>query len=325
MAYPLSGGTNWQPSADGATLRRRATALAQVRDFFAVRGVLEVDPPVLARSASTDPALQCFVTHTNHQPRYLHTSPEFFMKRLLAAGSGPIYALGKAFREGEYGRWHNPEFSLLEWYRPGFSLLALMQEVVALVQALAPTVPTAIPEILTYQAAFQRTLGLDPHQADTATLQATTAAQGIVWTGPALTRRGYLDLLLTHCIEPHLGQGRLTLLTEYPADQAALARIRPGPIPVAERFELYWQGLELANGFHELSDPTEQAQRFASEQYQRQVAGLAPAPADEFLLAALAAGLPDCCGVALGFDRLLALALGAENLASVLSFAWERC
>ncbi len=318
---------HWQPSADVATLQQRAAALAQVRAFFAARCVLEVDPPVLARSASTDPALQCFVVQANDpQPRYLHTSPEFFQKRLLAAGSGPIYSLGKAFRAGESGRWHNPEFTLLEWYRPGFSLTELMQETVALVQTLAPDAPLAAPEILSYQAAFQRTLALDPHQADVMTLEAAAHAQGIVWTGPPLTRRGYLDLLLTHCVEPQLGQGCLTLLTDYPADQAALARIRPGSVPpVAERFELYWRGLELANGFHELSDPDEQAARFAAEQRQRQHLGLPFAPADELLLTALTAGLPDCCGVALGFDRLLALALGADSLASVLSFAWDRC
>jgi lysyl-tRNA synthetase class 2 len=320
----------WQPSADLPVLRQRAAWLAQVRSFFAERGVLEVDPPLLARSASTDPALTCFATHYTgpggSAEYYLQTSPEAYMKRLLAAGSGAIYALTKVFRDGELGRWHNPEFTLLEWYRPGLNLDQLMAEVVEFVGLMAPETCSVPPEQLTYQAAFERFAGIDPHTAGLATLRSAAQARQIVLVGAETAdRRVWLDLLLTHCIEPQLGQGRLTLLTEYPADQAALARVRPGAVPVAERFELYWQGVELANGFYELADADEQARRFAAEQARRVTLGLPAAPADQYLLAALAAGLPDCSGVALGFDRLLALALGVRSVAEVLSFSWDRC
>jgi lysyl-tRNA synthetase class 2 len=312
-------------------LRLRAQLLARVRGFFAERGVMEVDTPTLSGAAVTDPHLHSFVT-TAAAPAagpvlYLQTSPEFPMKRLLAAGSGCIYQIAKVFRDGEYGRLHNPEFSLLEWYRLGFDLSRLMAEVADLVTALLPDrLSLQAPEYLSYRAAFERYLGLDPHTAGVAELAACAATQALR-TPPGMPPddpNPWLDLLLSHCIEPRLGQGRLSFIYDYPAAQAALARIRPGQPPVAERFELYLNGIELANGFHELSDPAEQRRRFERDNRLRAARQLPPMPVDERLLAALESGLPDCAGVALGLDRLLMITAGKTCLQDVLSFPFER-
>ena len=321
--------SDWQPVAALEVLKLRARMLERLRAFFSQRAVLEVETPVFSSAASTDPALASF--HTRYtgplfprgQTFYCHTSPEFPMKRLLAAGSGSIYQLGKVFRDGESGRLHNPEFTLLEWYRVGFDHWELMDEAVALIttlldgqRALAP------PEKLSYREAFERHGGFDPLTADTKTLAAAITRHGIQIDldleneNPDVLR----DLLLTHVIETHLGCGHLTVLYDYPASQAALARIRPGPPPVAERFEIYLDGIELANGFHELSDATEQQRRFEHDLSKRAAAGLPDVPMDTRLLAALRVGLPDCAGVALGFDRLVMLAAGAKQLRDVLAF-----
>ena len=312
-------------------LRLRAQLLARVRDFFAKRGVMEVDTPALSGAAVTDPHLHSFVT-TSAGPVvgpvfYLQTSPEFPMKRLLAAGSGCIYQIAKVFRNGEYGRLHNPEFSLLEWYRLGFDPARLMAEVAELVTALLrDRLPLQAPEYLSYGAAFERYLGLDPHTASVAELAACAAAQTLQAPPgmPPDDPNPWLDLLLSHCIEPQLGRGRLSFLHDYPAAQATLARIRPGQPPMAERFELYLNGIELANGFHELSDPAEQRRRFERDNRLRAARRLPPMPVDERLLAALESGLPDCAGVALGLDRLLMIAAGKTCLQDVLSFPFER-
>ena len=323
----------WRPGADLATLRLRAELLARIRAFFAARGVLEVDTPALSAAAITDPHLHSFaVRYTGPGPRhdrnlYLHTSPEFPMKRLLAAGSGCIYQIARVFRDGEAGRLHNPEFNLLEWYRVGFDHHRLMDEVTDLAaELLAGRVPLAEPERLSYRAAFQRHLGLDPHRATVAEL-AAGARRFEVPIPPGMPvdeTDPWLDLLLTHRVEPYLGVGRLTFLYDYPASQAALARLRPGDPPVGERFELYLNGIELANGFHELGDAGEQRRRFEAENTARRALGLPVMPVDEHLLAALAAGLPACAGVALGFDRLAMLAAGKGSLVEVLAFPFER-
>ena len=319
----------WQPGADLPTLRLRAELLARIRAFFAAREVLEVETPVLSAAAITEPNLASFSTVYSGpgsrfgQTLYLHTSPEFPMKRLLAAGSGCIYQIARVFRDGEAGRRHNPEFTLLEWYRVGFDHHRLMDEVAELVtELLAGRLVRAEPERLSYQELFQRHLDLNPHQASVAELAACAQAWGVsIPSGmPADDADPWLDLLLTHCIEPRLGAGRLTFVYDYPASQAALARLRPGEPPVGERFELYLNGVELANGFHELGDAGEQRRRFEAENAARRALGLPVMPMDENLLAALEAGLPDCAGVALGFDRLAMLAAGKAFIQDVIAF-----
>lgn len=325
--------TDWRPSADLHALRLRAELLARIRAFFAARKVLEVETPLLSAAAIPDPHLASFATvysgpgPRNGQTVYLHTSPEFPMKRLLAAGSGCIYQIARVFRNGEAGRRHNPEFTLLEWYRVGFDHHQLMAEVAELVTALLGERRTlAEPESLTYQQAFQQYLELNPHRATVAELAACAERQGVsIPPGmPADQLDPWLDLLLTQRIEAHLGRGRLCFLYDYPASQAALARLGPGDPPVGERFELYLDGIELANGFHELGDAVEQRRRFAAENAARQAHGLPVMPVDENLLAALDAGLPECAGVALGVDRLVLLAAGKTALAEVLAFPFER-
>ena len=323
----------WRPSADLATLRLRAELLARIRAFFAARGVLEVETPMLSAAAITEPNLASFSTvyagpgARYGQTLYLHTSPEFPMKRLLAAGSGCIYQIARVFRDGEAGRRHNPEFTLLEWYRVGFDHHRLMDEVAELVtELLAGRLALAEPERLSYQELFQRHLDLNPHQARVAELAACAEVRGVpIPPGmPMDDADPWLDLLLTHGIEPKLGRGRLTFVYDYPASQAALARLRPGDPPAGERFELYVNGVELANGFHELGHAGEQRRRFEAENAARRALGLPVMPMDENLLAALEAGLPDCAGVALGFDRLAMLAAGKTALAEVLAFPFER-
>ncbi|MFC1683986.1 EF-P lysine aminoacylase EpmA [Pseudomonadota bacterium] len=320
---------DWRPSAPLANLRARAKLLADIRGFFQQADVLEVETPACSFHASTDPVLVSFRLDYNGpgaqgRPLYLHTSPEFPMKRLLAAGSGSIYQIAKVFRNGECGRLHNPEFTLLEWYRPGFDHERLMDEVAALVNSVLPK-PRPV-ERFSYGELFQTHLGVDPHQATVAELKACAEKQGIagVSTLDLPERDAWLDLLLTHCIEPHLGRDSLCFVYDYPASQASLARIRVGEPPVAERFELYMEGVELANGFHELADASEQRRRFEQDLVRRQAEGLPIVPMDEHMLSALETGLPDCAGVALGIDRLLMQVVGAERLDEVLAFPLER-
>lgn len=324
---------DWQPVATLEVLKLRARMLERTRAFFSQRAVLEVETPVFSSAANTEPALASFSTRytgplfPRGQTFYCHTSPEFPMKRLLAAGSGSIYQICKVFRDGESGRLHNPEFTMLEWYRVGFDHLRLMDEAVALItEILAGHRTLAPPEKLTYREAFERHVGINPLTADNQALAGAIARHGIrieldiQHENPDVLR----DLLLTHVVEAQLGRGRLSVLHDYPASQAALARVRPGNPPVAERFELYLDGIELANGFHELTDAGEQQRRFEHDQTRRKATGLPEVPVDTRLLAALRAGLPDCAGVALGFDRLAMLAAGAKNLCDVLAFPTDR-
>ena len=324
--------TDWRPGATLDTLRLRARLLERVRAFFAARGVLEVETPLLSVAAGTDPALESLRTAYHGpglpagQPLYLHTSPEFPMKRLLAAGSGPIYQVARVFRDGEAGARHNPEFTLLEWYRPGWGIDRLMDEVEALVRGLHEG-GTALPATRRqpYRDLFREYLDLDPLTANVAELRGRGEGAGLpVPAGlPADDPDPWRDWLLTHLIEPRLGPG-LVFVHDYPASQAALARLRSDDPAVAERFELYWDGLELANGFHELGDAAEQRARFAADNHKRRALGLPAMPLDERLLAALDAGLPDCSGVALGLDRLLMRLAGLERIDQVLAFAIER-
>lgn len=315
----------WRPTASLENLRLRARVLAAIRAFFSERGVLEVETPILSSTTVTDPHLHSFTTcytgpgAPQGRTLCLQTSPEFAMKRLLAAGSGPIYQLGKVFRNEEAGRRHNPEFTLLEWYRPEFDLAALMSEVETLVSLLIGA-PRA--ERLSYADAFDRHAGINPHAATVAELKDCALIQNIS-EPPGLDdsdRDGWLDLLLTHVIEPQLGIGRPTFIVDYPPSQAALARVRPGNPAVAERFELYINGIELANGYHELGDAGEQRRRFDVDRAKRHAAGLPDILSDERLLAALQHGLPDCCGVALGVDRLLMIAVKSQTIDEVMAF-----
>ncbi|MBI3775511.1 MAG: EF-P lysine aminoacylase GenX [Gammaproteobacteria bacterium] len=324
---------DWQPAAKLETLRTRARMLQSTRAFFSTRDVLEVDTPVLSAAAATDVHLESFATvyRGPDAPKgrvlYLHTSPEFAMKRLLASDSGAIYQLCKTFRQGETGTQHNPEFTMLEWYRPHYDATALMDEVEEYIATvLGEHITLAPTERLTYAEAFKRFARVDDvHAADTARLRTCARERGISDVpGLGEERDAWLDLLMSHVVQPQLGQHGPSLVYDYPATQAALARVRKGPLDVAERFELFINGMELANGFHELTDITEQRRRFASDRARRQQRRLRDVPQDEHLLAALESGLPPCAGVALGFDRLVMLATGARRIGEVMAFPLER-
>lgn len=320
----------WQPSAPLENLRRRAAMLAAVRRFFAEREVLEVETPVLIGASAADPNLDSFsLPYTGPGAPasgrlWLQTSPEFAMKRLLAAGSGCIYQICRAFRVDERGRRHNPEFTMIEWYRLGFDHHRLMEEVTALVRLVLGPRPV---EVLSYRKAFRRFADIDPFTCSVPELKACATAHQIPLPDlPESDRDGWLDLLFSEVVSPHLGQAKFSYICDFPASQAALARLRPEEdIQVAERFELFIDGLEIANGYHELTDPKEQRQRFEQERAHRLATGQPESSVDERLLAALAAGLPECAGVALGFDRLVMLAVGAERIDEVMAFPVERC
>lgn len=309
----------WQPNATISSLQQRAEILQKIRAFFAARGVWEVETPLLCATTVPDIHLASFQTLDQ---RYLQTSPEYAMKRLLAAGSGAIYQISKAFRAEECGKNHNPEFTMLEWYRPDYDHHQLMQEVDALLQTILQT-PPAIR--YSYRELFTKTLGVDPLTESAAGLQACASQQGISLSDNIdhTQRDTWLELLMTHILEPKLGFSAPVFVYDYPASQAALARIRDDDPPVAERFEVYVNGIELANGYYELADVNEQRRRFMQDLQKRQAAGLMTPPLDERLLAALESGLPNCAGIALGIDRLIMLALQSENINDVLSFNWE--
>jgi elongation factor P--(R)-beta-lysine ligase len=299
--------------------------LARVREFFAHRGVLEVETPILSAAGISDPQIESLRTTIAgiRAPFFLSTSPEFAMKRLLAAGSGDVFQICKVFRDGEIGRWHEPEFTMLEWYRIGFDDLRLMTEVAELVAALlSPERPLAEPERLTYREVILRHAGVDMNIASDADLAMAARDRGIDCRAD-LDRDARLDLLISLVAGPKLGRDRPTFVCDYPASQAALARLKPGSPPVAARFELYLDGVELANGFHELTDATEQRRRFEQDLALRQRRTQTLPAMDERLLAALAHGLPECAGVALGFDRLAALAMGHDALKPAMSFGIE--
>ena len=295
--------------------------LTGARDFFAKRGVLEVETPILSAAAVSDPQIESLVTQVAGMgPFHLGTSPEYPMKRLLAAGSGDIYQICKVFRDAERGRWHNPEFTLLEWYRLGFDDTALMTEVEALIGSLlAPQRLLERADRLSYSSALQRYAGVDAYHASDGDLMDAAIRHGIVCRAE-LDRDAKLDLLMGLVVGPRLGVERPCFICDYPASQAALARLKPGLPSVAARFELYLDGVELANGFHELANAGEQRARFTLDLNLRRARGQIQPPLDEHLLAALAAGLPECAGVALGFDRLVAIALGVPRLSDAMAF-----
>lgn len=322
--------TNWQPTTEIDTLKRRARLLADIRRFFAERNVLEVETPILSQSASTAVYLDSF--STDYQPPaglpltcFLQTSPEFAMKRLLAAGSGDIYQIAKVFRNGEYGRLHNPEFTMLEWYRPQLDYDGLMQEVDALLQQVA-AFPAAIK--MSYHQVFQQYLQLDIEQVDTPILIQTALSK--IHSLPdnwKTDRDGWLDMLMSEVIEPRLGEfDQPIIVYDFPASQAQLAKIRQNAegVSVAARFEVYVGGLELANGYDECLDAAELQARFESDNQKRQEQCKPQMPVDQRLLAAIESGLPPCTGVALGLDRLMMLIAGKTALQEVISFGFEQ-
>jgi lysyl-tRNA synthetase class 2 len=305
-----------------STLRRRAALVASVREFFAARGVLEVETPALSRAGVSDLALESVIAAVRSLggTHYLHTSPEYAMKRLIAAGSGDIYQICRVFRDDELGRWHQPEFTMLEWYRVGWDELALMDEVAELLLALFGRGDWTVRR-RTYTECLRDCVGAEPTD-DSATLAARLAALGID-VPRGLDHDALLDLAFGAVVAPRLGARTLTLVHDYPASQAALARLKGDP-PVAARFEAFAGGLELANGFCELTDAVEQRRRFEAQLAIRRAAGRPVPPLDEDLLAALERGLPPCAGVAVGLDRVIAVALRVEGLDEVLPFPHRR-
>ena len=304
--------------------------LQRLRQFFSKRNILEVDTPILFRAAATDPHVESFTTHYKEQSPahsyYLQTSPEFPMKRLLAAGSGSIYQVCKVFRQGEEGSRHHPEFTLLEWYHLGFDHHALMDEIEELVRELLKGHCLLEQGIrISYRDAFLEWADMDPHTAQAEEIQnACQRHIGDVYGLEPKYRDDGLNLLLDQVVVPRLPRQRPVFLYDFPVSQAALASIREGSPAVAERFEMFINGMELANGFHELRDAPQQRQRFINELAQRQSRGQTAVPIDELLLNALSHGLPDCAGVALGFDRLVMLASGIDHIDQVLAFPISR-
>lgn len=308
---------DWRPGADTTMLARRARLLTAIRDFFGRRDFMEVTTPILTSAGVTDAHLDSLATR-ERPPRFLRTSPELAHKRLLAAGCGDIYELGPAFRGGEDGRWHNPEFTLLEWYRLGMDDTELAAETVELLRhaGLRDWPVTHIG----WRSLAGCTLGLDPLALDDAALRARFPE------APAdLDRSDLLDWIMSFRIQPALPDHTLTVVSGFPAEQAALARLDPDDPATARRFEVFAGRIELANGYHELTDPAEQRVRFAADNRRRRERGRPDMTPDDRFLAALEAGLPACAGVALGVDRLLAVLVGADRLDAVTAFGWKRC
>ncbi|GAB2797229.1 elongation factor P--(R)-beta-lysine ligase [Halomonas shantousis] len=321
---------DWRPSAGIETLRERARLLAGIRAFFAERDVLEVETPILGHGGSTDVHLDALsltaLTPHGRERLWLQTSPEFHMKRLLAAGSGPIFQLARSFRDGEVGRRHNLEFTMLEWYRPGFSLAELIDESEALIREVLPFDPGP-RRLRRYRELFRERLDIDPFNVPLEALRRLAEVQGELDMATA-ERDECLDLLMSVAIEPTLGCEGLDVVIDYPASQAALARRHRDPEDgewVASRFEVYLQGLELANGYNELTDADEQARRFDADNAARRRLGKSEVDVDRRLIGALQAGMPAGSGVALGVDRLLQLALGKLQVSEVMAFAWQDC
>lgn len=311
---------NWQPTASLEAIKLRAGLYRQIRDFFQRRQVLEVETPVLSHAGNTDPNIESLLVAD--PPGYLQTSPEFAMKRLLAAGSGSIYQLCKAFRKGEVGRRHNPEFTMLEWYRVGFSYHQLMDEVAQLFTMALGERPV---EKLSYRQVFLDHLAIDPHVATQVQL-AALADKHANYDGGGDDKDTLLDLLMSHVVEAGLGRGGFTFIYDYPATQCALAKVAEDEqgVRVAQRFELYIEGTELANGYQELTDPQQQQRRFVADNEKRVQAGAQAVLMDQRLIQALQSGLPECAGVALGIDRLLMLMQQDDNIRNLIAFPQDR-
>ncbi len=336
---------SWQPSASFELIKLRADTLKQIRSFFDKNQVLEVDTPTLSSASVPDPFIESFQTRyipltqtMQTEQYYLHTSPEFAMKRLLASGSGSIYQISKVFRQGESGRRHNPEFTLLEWYRDGWDHHQLMLEVSQLFTLLlSPCVELAAPQFITYEQAFQAVLGINPHTVDKTDLLACVAKAGLANVLDDNEHRDrFLELLFSHTIEPSLGKKRgkkrdktnnmpgICFLYHYPASQASLAKtgMHNGQL-IAQRFEVFIDGMELGNGFYELNDAGEQRARFEADNHSRKLMGNNEVPLDENFLQAVG-HLPECAGVAIGIERLLMVMSQSQHINDVIAFPFER-
>ncbi|MGH8175730.1 MAG: EF-P lysine aminoacylase EpmA [Steroidobacter sp.] len=315
--------SDWRPTASIATLEVRASMLRAAREYFAATRALEVETPTLNSAAVTDVHLASVEATVLGQRRFLHTSPEYAMKRLLAAGCGDLWQISRVYRDGERGRQHNPEFTLIEWYRLGIDHHALMSDVERLLGAvLPPSRSFDRAERLSYREAVQLHAGVDAFRDSSPVLIARLQSAGVdVPRDLHEDKDACLDLIMSTLVGPQLGHDRLCFIYDYPASQAALAKVHG---EVASRFEAYLDGVELANGFHELADAAEQRARFEHDQRERTRRGLPSAPIDERFLAALVHGLPECSGVALGFDRLVMCAVGAQRIEDVLAFPFER-
>ncbi|WJG09014.1 elongation factor P--(R)-beta-lysine ligase [Aliiglaciecola sp. LCG003] len=321
---PMSQSHPWQPSASLHMLKHRATILTQIRQFFQQRDVMEVETPALANFSVTDIHLSAFQTEfispiaTGSKTLYLQTSPEYAMKRLLAAGSGCIYQICKSFRNEEAGRHHNPEFTMLEWYRVNLDHLQLIDEVDALLQLTLGCDPL---EKLSYQDAFIRYCQLDPLSANLNQIKKTASELGFANIAIGETSKDtLLQLLCSQVVEPQIGLDRPVALINFPASQSALAQIDQSDTRVAQRFEIYFKGVELANGYHELTDADEHLQRFKQDNLMRANSGAAEIPIDGYFIQAIKHGLPNCAGVALGLDRLMMLSANCANIGAVMSF-----
>ena len=316
--------TDWQPCASPEMLRDRAEVLAMIREFFARRQVLEVDTPSLSSAANPDAAIESMLVTTGPEsaPFFLQTSPEFFMKRLLCAGSGSIYQMCHVFRDGERGRYHNPEFTMLEWYRTGFDMFELIDEVEALFSLLIPAIDGPATRIA-YHTLFEQTTGLDLGSASQTEIRELAADLGVV-VAADFPDEGLVEIIFDIATDPWMKQQPAVVVHHFPASQASLAMLSPDDPGQALRFEYYVDGVELANGFQELADPHEQRTRFEAENDRRRQRGVQTMPIDEHLLEALEQGLPSCAGVAAGVDRILMVRNGLPDIGSVMAFPFAR-
>lgn len=330
---------SWQSQASKDLLLERALLLKNVRAFFDAKGVIEVETPLLSHYSTTDPHLDSLSSHFQEEICYLNTSPEYAMKRLLAGWQQAIYQICKAFRDDELGPNHNPEFSMLEWYQPGYSMEQLMAELAELVKAICQGSRFSLLnntadknpafERLSYQQAFEKYAGFNPHQINSVQCYQIAKEKNVeIPLGLTIEDAldDWLDWLLTQLVLPAFEKDCFTFIFDYPASQCALAKVASNEqqVPVAKRFELFFGEMELANGFHELTDAKEQLQRFEAENQSRKQAGKEPGYIDNNLIDALSSGLPDCSGVAMGLDRLLMVLVDAKDIEQVLAFPWSR-
>ncbi len=320
---------DWRPTASIEVIRHRAAMLARVRAYFASERVLEVQTPLLSAFAPSEPRVEAMIAQPAHRdPMYLQTSAEYAMKRLLAAGIGDCYQIGPVFRDAESGGLHNPEFTMIEWYRVGFRVADLQRDVDRLVRAAVGDLRALAPaRQITYREAIVESCGLDCATASPGEIEAVLRDRRItLLAASGQDRDTWLDLLVATVVGPGLGRDGPVFVRDYPASQAALAKLRDDGDgwPVAERFELYVDGIELANGFRELADSLEQRRRFEQDLEARRRRGQRATPLDERFLAALAHGLPECAGVALGFDRLVMVALRLSSIVAALAFPVDR-
>ena len=309
-----------EKSFDSATVLARSNLYSEIRAYFLSESVLEVEVPTLGVGGATDPYLASFQCSEAGQSFYLQTSPEFFLKRLLCRGSGDVFTLCKSFRSGEAGARHNPEFTMLEWYRLGFQLQELIDDVLSLLRYTGVDLPVST---FSYGELFQQFVGVNPHQASTDELQ-NALARWDADLSAQLEHSAALDFLFTHAVESNLPAG-CVVISDYPACQAALAKVQvdSNGDQVARRFELYINGMELANGYAELTDANEQAKRFEGDNQRRLQLGLPEVTADLSLVTALRKGMPECAGVAVGVDRLLMLLTGHSRIEECLLFPWR--